>query len=688
MKLIKYLALTIPFLIYFPIFLFSDNDRVIDLIDTKKPYYSWSSSLQLGYFQPIGNYKNLLDPALMLNFNLSYNPKIFNYFLTELEIGYASSTFKNNKEQNYQILPIGLMINYNYPLIKDFNLFAKAGGGEYIFKTPAETAYKPYFKTGAGFSYHLTQNLTLSAEGNYYYMFDDDDSIQAVSLFGSFNYIFGTVLSDKDVKIISLKTEKIFSSLYTQYYKNPIGVIKIKNTTGKPLRNVEVSIYIKNFMDNKSTTKYPKKVIKKDEVIPIPLYTYFNNSIKNIENDINTTGIIEISYIKADGRKYKKRDIFKTTLYSRNALIWDDLAKLGAFISPKDKTVIEFSRKAISTPIPEKYGSFPKELITTMKVFEALKSMGMKYVNDPTSPYEILSGQPIIVDYVQYPEETLLRKSGDCDDLTVLVSSLLESMKIPTALVTIPGHIFLLVKLENNPTYTENFITYENNKWIPLEITNLKNGFTSAWLNGYKNYTTNKKEEILLVKEAMKRYNPLMPTFSQSNKVDFNHKIHQQLCDKEIQLITNLYTENSSDIDDIDHLSDIELNKKGIIFAKTANYKYAEILFKKAIEKNKKFKYAYLNLMNLFRIKKEYNKIIIYYKQISTLFPDDGDIDIFLSKIEFLRKNFLKAKSFYSKATQKKIKPKKERYISLINNKNITKKERSSEYEITIDWEF
>ena len=64
------------------------------------------------------------------------------------------------------------------------------------------------------------------------------------------------------------------------------------------------------------------------------------------------------------------------------------------------------------------------------------------------------------VDYLQYPRDTLARKSGDCDDLSILYCSLLQALDIDTAFVTTPGHIFAAVALGVAPEDAKRLFAY------------------------------------------------------------------------------------------------------------------------------------------------------------------------------------------------------------------------------------
>jgi len=51
---------------------------------------------------------------------------------------------------------------------------------------------------------------------------------------------------------------------------------------------------------------------------------------------------------------------------------------------------------------------------------------------------------PVAREYIQPPEVTLQIGAGDCEDLSILLSSLLENVGVPTYLVFVPGHAYAL----------------------------------------------------------------------------------------------------------------------------------------------------------------------------------------------------------------------------------------------------
>ena len=474
MKLRKILFLI--FFLFFSKKIFSEE--IIDLIEKKYPYYPFSTTLDAGYFVPVGYYQDLLSPGFLFQFSFSYNPELFNYFLLNFETGFFSSQFKNAKNQNYQLVPFGLLLHFKYPLGKDFSLSAKLGGGYYLLSLASKTYQNLFAKASLSINYDITSHLAVSLSGEPFYFHDPQEGIQALNASLGFSYIFGEALAEKDIEVVSLTMNSLFSALYSTYYKEPVGFIKIKNTSGEALSGIQITLFIKQYMESETRSSIPFDVLKPGETAMVPLSLFFNDNIRLLENDLLTTGVIEISYIKPGERLFKKRDLFQLKIFQKNSLVWDNLNKLGSFISYSDKTIQDFARKILSFPLSESVSGISPEMAQLVKIFQGLSLYGIFYVKDPSTPYKSFGAQKVLPDTIQYPRETLLKKTGDCDDLSVLASAVLESIGIRTAFVTIPGHIFLLVEAQT--LVSDKLVVYQDKKWIPVETTLLGEGLVKA----------------------------------------------------------------------------------------------------------------------------------------------------------------------------------------------------------------
>ena len=73
---------------------------------------------------------------------------------------------------------------------------------------------------------------------------------------------------------------------------------------------------------------------------------------------------------------------------------------------------------------------------------------------------------PLAFEYYKTPQESFKSDSGDCDDSSILLSSLLQSIGLQTRFVFVPGHVFVQVKL------LEAISAYKDDEnWINLDAT-------------------------------------------------------------------------------------------------------------------------------------------------------------------------------------------------------------------------
>jgi tetratricopeptide (TPR) repeat protein len=181
------------------------------------------------------------------------------------------------------------------------------------------------------------------------------------------------------------------------------------------------------------------------------------------------------------------------TVYGRGALRWDSVARAAAFITSTDPAVAAFARPPLVAfeAQTQSLGKPGQNLLQAMLLFETLKQHGVRYLADSNTPYTQASADHALVDYVQYPAQTLQSKAGDCDDLTVLYCALLEHAGIATALVDYPEHIFLLFDtgLERHQAYqlpldVSQYLLRGDRLWIPVEITRIRDTFHQAWQAG------------------------------------------------------------------------------------------------------------------------------------------------------------------------------------------------------------
>src|SRR5262249_22560869 len=131
-------------------------------------------------------------------------------------------------------------------------------------------------------------------------------------------------------------------------------------------------------------------------------------------------------------------------------------------------------------------------IVRMAAIVDGLAQLGITYREDPDTPFSRAATRS--ADTVKYPRTTLLDRSGDCDDSAVLVAALLESAGIRTKFVDCPGHILVAAetgvledRLNDVALPAGYFVSSESHLWIPIETTELNDGFAHAWDVGRHN---------------------------------------------------------------------------------------------------------------------------------------------------------------------------------------------------------
>jgi tetratricopeptide (TPR) repeat protein/sugar lactone lactonase YvrE len=469
------------------------------------------------------------------------------------------------------------------------------------------------------------------------------------------------------LEIDVLKLSDIFSNTYKLYEDEGVGRIKLTNNTDKAMDNIKVSFVLKNVMD------YPTE-IKINQILPgkseeITLKAVFNNTILNISEDSSVQALIEASYYENGAQViYGKNSTVK--VYDKHRLTWDERGRYAAFITPKDPPIINFVRSVV-TQFPDTKDHAQLAAV----VFDALGVAGLTYLADPTNPYQVSSGKTDVVDYIQYPRETMRRKSGDCDDLVAIYSAALESLGIYTLVVEVPGHMFMMLSTgieADADGYTNNdlYVIHNGKLWIPVETTIVGSSFVKAWELGAKNYYKWKGKGLTLldVHESWNTYKPAsLPVSTQvPPEVSAKQMEAKFAGDLESVLKISSQTKIRHYLQAIENNpTDLEAHQQAaIILARFGDRSEALKYLEKILATEPKNASALNNRGNICMIEGDYPAAQKSYLAASQSSPDDAEILVNLAKAYKISKEMKKAKEAFGKA-QKLDSSVKNRYKAL-----------------------
>jgi Flp pilus assembly protein TadD len=402
--------------------------------------------------------------------------------------------------------------------------------------------------------------------------------------------------------------------------------------------------------------------IKGNEIQEIPIKATFNNKILEVDEDTGVQVEVKLTYLR-DGQKDDISLTQPMTIYGKNAIVWGEPEMIGSFVTPKDDTLRDYVRQVVNTFQPDP-GPLNDKIVSAMSYFSSLTASGTNYIIDPNTPFTDLRDDQI--DYVQFPRETLRLKSGDCDDLSVLISAGLENLGIKTSFLEIPGHLFMMfdtgIPAEDSGLISQDsslLAIKDGNVWIPLEATMINTNFTEAWAEGASKYhkaLAANELGVIDMREAWRAYKPV--TLRKANySIELPEAKRTQSL---VNQARNLLLAKSIGRLVLPYQTMVTNNPKNvtarlqiaILYARFGLYEDAEIAFEALDELAPENSAVKNNQGNLYFLQKDYKKAIDTYARATELDSEDGGIWINLSMAQYKAGELGRASSSYRQAVQ------------------------------------
>jgi len=466
------------------------------------------------------------------------------------------------------------------------------------------------------------------------------------------------------ISIGNVSFDPLFTAAYKFYSDHPIGTIQLKNYNEIPYKDVKISLALKKYTDFATEKVIP--AVDPGETSEIPVTLTLNDKVLEISETTPAQMDVSVSFFE-DNKEKKVSQNVPLTLYSRNAIAWNDKARIASFITTQDPPVVEFSRTAVKAFLPLlKNATVGKPLAKMVLFYEALNALDISYVEDPTSPFSKASLDPEYIDYVQFPRETLRRKTGDCDDTTALLSALLESIGVETALVDTPGHIFMMANLdESDPEIIgfppEKLVEFRGTYWVPIETTKLGNPFPDAWQSGISeinNAREKGKFDFIPFSIAREKFAPVTLVEEDKNQPAFPQERLEKtfppiLADLEKERSQNQLSRLNALIKESpdNHLLQIQL---GMALLEGGEKDKAKELFKSLLTDPSVDVQAAAqnNLGNMAYLEGDFAGAQKAYEEAGILDPNDGGILINRARVAVKMKNEEEAKNLLIKAKE------------------------------------
>ncbi len=541
----------------------------------------------------------------------------------------------NSAGKAVTFLGLAPQLGIRYSPVPRITLKLAGFGGIYFGMIEAGTVTDPYFGGLLDVSYLVTPALSLGGGASYKHMLTPEGTVyQGIGVNLGAQYHIGAGRKKADLKITPRMTP-IFPLFYSYYDKNPAGSLLLRNDERGEVDNLKVSFFVKQYMDQpKVCAELPK--LTRGQEVEIPVYALFKDNIFTVTEGTKVAGEISVEYSYL-GRELANDYPVTVTVNNRNAMTWDDNRKAAAFVTAKDPLILSFAKRIASSVDDAGRAAFNAKFRIAMGLFEALSSYGIGYIQDPTTPYAELSENKEALDFLQFPGQTLAYKAGDCDDISILYSALLESVGVRTAFITAPGHIFMAFNAEMEPEAArktflnpQDLIFRDGQTWVPVEITLVRDGFLKSWTIGAKEWreaSSAGQAGFYPVREAWKVYEPV--GFSEIKEAIMLPDSERMLKDYKNELdrfIDNEVQPRAIKLKDELKKSPASaklLNSLGVLYARFSMLEEAAVEFQKILKGGEVLS-ALVNLGNIAYLKDDMNAALEYYNRALKKAPDSS----------------------------------------------------------------
>jgi len=595
------------------------------------------------------------------NLDFDWRPSARSAFVIGGMAGYAILPV-NSTELALSICSAGLGGGLSWQPSDHLRLRLIGKGGYYYSFFDGDSGGSPFVAANAGADFRFSPAVSLGLGASYRnYLASPSPLLQTVDATLSLTIRPGQKKAIPRLEIPSVELAPLFPVFRNYFDSHSIGKISLRNNMPDSIEAVKVTFYMKGYMDAPKTCVEIASM-KPGEVKAVDVYALLNETILGITEETKVQGTIAVEFVYRGSTSVIERTE-SIRVYDRNAMTWEDDRRAAAFVTAKDPTVLRMA-KAINAVVrddPSPAASLNFRI--AMGLFEELGLYGIRYTVSPMGSYAEASKDRFAVDYLQFPRQTLEYKGGDCSDLSILYSALLESIGIETAFITVPGHIFLAFDSGMGPdeaastfSRSEDLIIADGKVWVPVEITLVKNGFLPAWKEAGREWRENVATRAFYpLHEAWTAYGPVgLPgealdlgllagdDFRGRYQAAVSEFAGREVAAREASLKAEIERSGSSPS---------SINRLGVLYARYGLFDKAREQFEAAAAGGGRAAApALINLGNLAFLKGDWKEARARYEAASTADESSWSALLGLAKVSYECEDYAGAKVFYERA--------------------------------------
>lgn len=432
-----------------------------------------------------------------------------------------SKNLDDGVDPNLYIVPFGAQASVYYYPFSRLELDAGLGLGVYGSFTNGRSHYAPWYRVFADANFRINTQFSVGLNLSWF-------NCQNNTFFGNpgaagltagigVTYRFNTEKLSGMVDSSVEYEENIFPLLYSIYKENPVGTITIANHESAEIRNITVTFRAEGYTASELECG-SIKMIRKNQSESLDLYADFNDKILRFSEPGKISGEVVINYELLGDKRVSVTPV-TLSVYNRNSMRWVDPAMLASFVSSNAPEVLELSKYFVGLARNHFHSGLNQNLQFTMYLHEGIRISGITCEQKSDTPYNTSHLDTSVLDYVQYPYQTLSYRSGDKDDIGILFMSMLKSVGINAAFIPLENDFIVAAELGPASSSTlgqfngqDRILVIDDTVWLPLSINSLNSGFIKSWQTAVTEINTalaaDENLDFIVLDDAWKSYPP------------------------------------------------------------------------------------------------------------------------------------------------------------------------------------
>ncbi len=286
--------------------------------------------------------------------------------------------------------------------------------------------------------------------------------------------------------------DRVVSGAYKAYGSRecpvPMWLAKsvFRNETGQRLTDLRVRYRVSEYAESDWNTWHKYAAVEAGQTVVDLYYPIFTSQTARLTSRAPADMSVEYQYTDAGGNKREFSESRRLSVMSRYEFFFSDMTaeeRTGAFqdsdtnyplmaawVSRSDDAVVGrlaslANKKAGGLGASESDESCVEVL---GQLYEMMRTLHISYqhppnLQDPNMSYDIKSVQSL-----QFPRDTIEKRSGTCIDLAILMAAMMNSVNIEPVLVSMDGHCFPMARLP------------QSRKFLPVEATGVGDGYAKS----------------------------------------------------------------------------------------------------------------------------------------------------------------------------------------------------------------